>query len=94
MKTLSTFLMFALLISACQEKRPKKEVISEVATMNLPYFNSPDFTPEWEKGTHKIPDFAFINQNGQEITNKNYKGKIYIADFFFASFYQTIEFRN
>ena len=53
--------------------------------MHLPYFNSPDFTPEWEKATHKIPDFSFTNQNGQEITNKDYEGKIYIADFFFAT---------
>lgn len=85
MKTLSTIILVVLLISACQEIRIKKEANSKVATMHLPYFNSPDFTPEWEKGTHKIPDFSFINQNGQEITNKNYEGKIYIADFFFAS---------
>ncbi|PQJ80708.1 SCO family protein [Polaribacter porphyrae] len=33
---------------------------------------------------HKIADFKLINQNGEFITNKDYKNKIYIADFFFT----------
>ena len=33
---------------------------------------------------HKIADFSLINQNGDTITNANYHGKIYIADFFFT----------
>lgn len=33
---------------------------------------------------HKIGDFKLVNQNGEIITNKNYKNKIYIADFFFT----------
>jgi protein SCO1/2 len=33
---------------------------------------------------HVIADFELINQNGEIITNKNYKDKIYIADFFFT----------
>jgi len=51
----------------------------------LPYFNSADFTPEWDVPKHKIPEFSFTNQNGKTITNKTYEGKIYIADFFFTS---------
>jgi len=58
---------------------------SQKEITHLPYFNSTDFTPQWEKGTHKIPDFSFTNQNGKTITNKNYEGKIYIADFFFTT---------
>ncbi|WP_396199220.1 SCO family protein [Flavobacterium sp.] len=34
---------------------------------------------------HKIAPFAFINQNGKKITNKDYEGKIYVADFFFTT---------
>ena len=34
---------------------------------------------------HKISDFKLINQNGKEITQANYKDKIYIADFFFTT---------
>jgi protein SCO1/2 len=33
---------------------------------------------------HTIGDFELINQNGETITQKNYEGKIYIADFFFT----------
>ena len=58
---------------------------SQKEITDLPYFNSTDFTPQWEKGTHKIPDFSFMNQNGKTITNKNYEDKIYIADFFFTT---------
>lgn len=34
---------------------------------------------------HTIPPFRFVNQNGDSITNMDYEGKIYVADFFFAS---------
>jgi protein SCO1/2 len=33
---------------------------------------------------HTIANFELINQNGEIITQKNYKDKIYIADFFFT----------
>ncbi len=36
------------------------------------------------KKNHKIGDFQLINQNGEQITNDDYKDKIYIADFFFT----------
>jgi protein SCO1/2 len=32
---------------------------------------------------HRIADFELINQNGEIITQNNYKNKIYVADFFF-----------
>lgn len=34
---------------------------------------------------YTIPDFSFINQDSIVITNKDYAGKIYLADFFFTS---------
>lgn len=33
----------------------------------------------------KVPDFLFINQNGEEITNNTYKGKVYVVEFFFST---------
>ena len=33
---------------------------------------------------HRIANFELTNQNGDIITNNNYKNKIYIADFFFT----------
>ena len=34
---------------------------------------------------HKIADFSLTNQNGEIITQDNYKNKIYVADFFFTT---------
>ena len=34
---------------------------------------------------HKISDFKLTNQNGKEITQADYKDKIYVADFFFTT---------
>lgn len=34
---------------------------------------------------HKIADFNLINQNGETITQAVYRGKIYVADFFFTT---------
>ena len=37
------------------------------------------------KKYHKIAPFSFKNQNGKTITQDDYEGKIYIADFFFTT---------
>ena len=34
---------------------------------------------------NKVPDFEFLNQNGKTITNKDYKGKVYVVEFFFTT---------
>lgn len=34
---------------------------------------------------HTIPDFEFTNQLGKKISKKDFEGKIYVADFFFAT---------
>ncbi len=75
-----TFLILVIVFS-CKDKAQK----TDLAVTTLPYFNTSDFTPEWTKGSHKIPEFSFINQTGKPITNSNYKGKIYVADFFFTT---------
>ena len=33
----------------------------------------------------KVPNFAFLNQDSLLITNHDYKGKVYVVDFFFTS---------
>ncbi|UII81321.1 SCO family protein [Flagellimonas sp. CMM7] len=44
-----------------------------------------DSTLHYKKKYHTIADFELINQNGQKITQKDYKNKIYVADFFFTT---------
>ncbi|MBA3706164.1 MAG: SCO family protein [Bacteroidetes bacterium] len=34
---------------------------------------------------HSLPSFKFANQDGDTITNKDYDGKIYVADYFFTT---------
>lgn len=58
----------------------------------LPIFNPSDVNPEMVDSTiqhvkkyHTIADFSFTNQNGKTITQKDYEGKIYVADFFFTT---------
>jgi protein SCO1/2 len=43
-----------------------------------------DFSMKHITKDHTIADFKLTNQNGETITNKNYKDKIYVADFFFT----------
>ena len=33
----------------------------------------------------KAPEFSFINQDGDTITNEDYKGKVYLVEFFFTT---------
>ena len=44
-----------------------------------------DSTVQHVKKYHTIADFSLTNQNGKTITQKDYEGKIYIADFFFTT---------
>ena len=38
-----------------------------------------------QKKYHTISNFSLTNQNGQTVTQDTYKGKIYVADFFFTT---------
>jgi len=58
----------------------------------LPIFTPRDVNPELVDTTiqhigynHTVADFKFVNQNGKTITEKDYEGKIYVADFFFTT---------
>ena len=58
----------------------------------LKIYNPADVNPELVDSTmqyiskfHNIANFSFINQNGKTITQKDYEGKIYVADFFFTT---------
>lgn len=79
------FVVFSIvtLTAFYQVLKPKK---------SLPVYNPSDVNPELVDTTiqhiardHTIEHFSFINQNGKTITDKDYDGKIYVADFFFTS---------
>jgi len=52
---------------------------------NMVSFQLVDSTVQHVKRFHKIKDFSLVNQNGEKVTNENYRDKIYIADFFFTT---------
>lgn len=65
---------------------------SKQVDTGLPFYNTPDFTPHWIGKTdsgyrkiHTIAPFSFTNQLGKRVDNSSLKGKIYVANFFFAS---------
>ena len=70
-----------VVITSCNRKDKKK----------LPIYNPADFKPELvdkslrsTSNYHTVSNFSLINQNGETITQENYKDKIYVADFFFT----------
>lgn len=82
---LGVFIVFSAIVLSLfySALKPKK---------TLPIYNPADVNPELVDSTvqykskyHTISDFSFINQNGKTITQKDYEGKIYVADFFFTT---------
>ena len=80
-----TFICFAAIFLLISYKllSPKKQ---------LPIMNPSDVNPEMVDDSvqyvskyHRIPKFSFTNQNGKTITEKDYNGKVYVADFFFTT---------
>ena len=74
---ISPFLLFALgLWYSCQTKsqdRPPLPILGNYEVVN------------GDTVYHSIPDFSFIDQDSNVITNDSFAGRIYVADFFFTS---------
>lgn len=74
MKHFSLLLFIAISIISC-----KPEVVEE-----LPILGNRDVLENGDTVYHKIPDFKFIDQDSNIITNQTFDDKIYVADFFFT----------
>jgi len=59
---------------------------SESVQKNIPANDSSglSYIP-YEGGKRTVPEFKFVNQDGDTITNKNYLGKVYLIEFFFTT---------
>lgn len=74
--------LVSLLLAACGQHTKVSQV---------PYYNSPDFTPLWlteQKQIdtlHQVAPFRMKDQDGQMLTDDSLKGKIYVTGFFFTS---------
>jgi protein SCO1 len=77
MKRLPILLFFCFVVSSllsCGDSNRK-----------LPYIGQHDVNEKGDSVYHSIPDFKFVNQDGDTLTQEAFKGKIYVADFFFTS---------
>lgn len=74
---MKNFLFLLLIVSAlfaCLSSPQKRA---------LPILGERDISPAGDTMYPKVPDFAFIDQDSQIITNATFEGKIYVVDFFF-----------
>lgn len=84
LKIAQLFFAFCILIAplsifmiSCGNNAPKNQ--------KLPYIGERlGLTPTGDTIYPTIPNFRFINQNGDTVTNADFEGKIYVADFFFT----------
>ncbi|MCF8715567.1 SCO family protein [Joostella atrarenae] len=79
--------LFLILFLSCKTDKKTGSRVTE-----LPYYTEATFTPLWMNDKsefvdtlHTIPNFSFIDQEGDVITNATFKDKIYITNFFFTS---------
>ena len=82
------FIFFALLSSVIMyliynALEPKKRL--PIYQPNMVNAELVDSTLQHVKKYHRIADFSLLNQNGDTITQENYRDKIYVADFFFTT---------
>jgi protein SCO1/2 len=86
------FFIFCLIVlGACNNATNSNMVQNKDSIVALPFFNQPDWTPEWigetdsaYKNIHVIPSFSFLDQNGIVVDENLVNGKIYVANFFFT----------
>lgn len=84
-KNILIILIFIISFSACKYDTNASRVDY------LPYYNEATFTPRWHSPEdsvldtfHQVSSFELINQEGELLTNENFKNKIYVVDFFFT----------
>jgi len=91
LKYLSYFIFCLIVLVACNNATNNNTEQIKDSLVMLPFFNQPDWTPEWINETdsgyqniHTIPSFSFLDQNGKVVDENLVNGKIYVANFFFT----------
>lgn len=51
----------------------------------LPCLGNKVYTEDGDTICHTIPDFKFVNQDSQYVTNETFENKAYVVDFFFIN---------
>lgn len=86
----SLIIFFSVIFISCGAKKTPPQPKMDMP--KLPYMGDYEIIEKTENGKTiydtvftTIPAFSFTNQDNQQITEKNYEGKVYIADFFFTT---------
>ena len=78
---LVVFVFIGLFLASCTNSTKKEEK----APLLLPTYGPKVAKAEGDTSYHTIGNFSFTNQYGETVSQKTTEGKIYIADFFFAT---------
>lgn len=81
MKKVNLVYLFIALFLSCGSENEKLPILGRKEIKNV------TFEGKIKADTiyHTIPDFSFINQYGETVTQKNFEGKVYVTDFFFTT---------
>ncbi len=78
---ISNYIYFFILLFSCNTNPEKLPILGNKEAV-IKKVNGKQIT---DTIYHQIPNFEFINQDFSKITQKDYEGKIYVADFFFTT---------
>lgn len=74
--------IYLLLLFSCQENNQRTLPILGHYDISYRQHNGKTIT---DTIYQRIPDFTFFNEDSTVVTNKNYAGKVWISEFFFAN---------
>lgn len=84
MKIIPGIAILLVFLISCTEKKEKVHV--------LPFYGNYDIVTyekdgeQWTDTVYpKIPSFHYLNQDSVKVSNKDFKGKVWVANFFFTS---------
>ncbi len=77
---LLTFVVVTGILFSCNTEKK-----TDAPALLLPTFGAKTAKAEGDTTYHTIGNFSFTNQYGELISNRTTEGKIYVADFFFAT---------
>lgn len=72
------YLVLSLVLFACSDSKTNHEKL-------LPVFGEKKVDKKGDTLYHSVRPFLFVNQFHENVTEETVKGKIYVADFFFAT---------
>jgi protein SCO1/2 len=76
--------LFLILLISCKESPVKKRALPILGNFDLEY-TTVDGDKKVDTHYHKISEFKFLNEDSIWRSNKDFKNKLWIAEFFFAT---------